>query len=131
MCTDRDLVARVSRARLPYAKRLVSGDLLRACWDVCVRAVPACGVRGCGVGARREPGQRHGCGEAVPDAEGGRRTLVGSPLPLRGHMWALYRRARGELGDVVSSPVRGRVCVGAWAVAASGGSFGAFSLVAI
>jgi len=83
MCTGRDLVARVARARLSYSKRLVSGDLLGACRDVCVRAVPACGVRGCGVGAQREPGQKHGCEEAVPGAAGGRRTLVESPLPRR------------------------------------------------
>ena len=37
----------------------------------CVRAVPACGVCGCCVGARRETGQRHGCGEAVPGDAGG------------------------------------------------------------
>jgi len=84
MCTGRDLVARVAGARLPYAKRLVSGDLLGACRDVCVvRAVPACGVRGCGVGALREPGQRLGCEETVSSVAGGRRTLVESPLPRR------------------------------------------------
>jgi hypothetical protein len=49
-----------SRARA-YAKRLVSGDLVGAYRDVCVRVVPACGVRGCDVGARRGPGERHGC----------------------------------------------------------------------
>ena len=32
MCTGRDLVARVSRARLTYAENLVSGDLLGAYW---------------------------------------------------------------------------------------------------
>jgi hypothetical protein len=53
-----------SRARLPYAENLVSWDLLGACKVVCSRAVPACGIRKCGVGARRESGQRHGCGEA-------------------------------------------------------------------
>ncbi len=98
MCTDRDLVARVARARLPYAKRLVSGDFVGVCRDVCVRVVPACGVRGCCVGAWQEPGQRHGCVEAVQ-----RRTLVGSPLKLRRQMWALYGRERGRLGDTVSS----------------------------
>ena len=103
MCTGLDLVARVARARLPCAKRLVSGDLVGAYWDVCVRAIPACGVRWCGVGARREPGQQHGCGEAVPGAAGGRRTLVESPFQLRRRMWALYGRARGGLGDTVSS----------------------------
>ena len=73
MCTGRDLDARVARARLPYEETLVSWDLLGACEDVCARAVPACGVRKSGVGARRESGQRHGCGEAVPGAASGRR----------------------------------------------------------
>jgi hypothetical protein len=103
MCTGRDLVARVVRARLPHAKRLVSGDLVGACRDVCVRVVHACGVRGCGVGARREPGERHGCVEAVHSTAGRRRTLVGSRLNRRRPMWALYGRARGRLGDAVSS----------------------------
>jgi len=103
MCTDRDLVARVARARLPYAKRLVSGDLVGACRDVCVRVVPACGVRGCCVGAWQKPGHRHGCVEAVHGAAGGRRTLVGPPLKLRRQMWTLYGRARGRMGYAVSS----------------------------
>ena len=102
MCTGRDLVARV-RTRLPHAKRLVSGDLVGACRDVCVRVVPACGVRWCGVGARLEPGELHGCVEAVHGAAGRRRTLVGSRLNQRSPMWALYGRARGRLGDAVSS----------------------------
>jgi hypothetical protein len=71
------------------------------CW--CVRAVPACGVRRCGVGTRRESGQRHACGEAVPGTTGGRRTLVGSPFQQRGHVWSLRGRARGGLVDAVSS----------------------------
>jgi len=80
MCTGHDLVAGVARARLPYAKRLVSGGVLGACRDMCVRAVPACGVRGCGVDARREPGHQHGFCEAFPGDVGGRRALVGSPI---------------------------------------------------
>jgi hypothetical protein len=64
-------------------------------YRVCSRAVPACGVRRCGVGARRESGQRHGCGEAVPDAAGGRCALVGSPLQRRGHLRAVCGRACG------------------------------------
>jgi hypothetical protein len=106
MCTGRDLIARVMRARLPYAEMIVSGDLLGGCRGVCVRAVPACEVRRCCVGARRESGLKHGCGvhgEAVPDATGGRRTLVGSPLQRRRHMWAMYGRTRGGLVDTVSS----------------------------
>jgi len=84
MCTGSNLIARVARTRLTYAENLVLGDLLGPCEDECARAVPACGVRKCGVGARRESGQRHGCGEAVADAAGGRRTLVGSPCSSAG-----------------------------------------------
>jgi hypothetical protein len=51
-----------------------------SCRDMCVRAVPASGVRGYGVDALREPGHQHGCGEAVPGDAGGRRALVGSPV---------------------------------------------------
>jgi len=65
--------------------------------------VPACGVRGCCVGARQEPGHRHGYVEAVHGVAGGRRTLVGSPLKRRRQMWSLYGRTRGRLGGVVSS----------------------------
>ena len=65
----------------------------------CFRAVLACGVRRCGVGARRESGHLHACGEAVPVTEGGRRTLVESPLHRHGHVWSLRGRARGGLGD--------------------------------
>jgi len=63
MCTVIGLIAGVARARLPYAENPVSGDLLGAREDVCARAVPAYGVRKCGMGAWRESGQRHGCGE--------------------------------------------------------------------
>jgi len=80
MCTGRDLVASVARARLQYAKRFVSGGVLGTCRDVRVRAVHACGVRGCGVDARRDHGHQHGCMEAVPGDAGGRRALVGSPV---------------------------------------------------
>ena len=103
MCTVLDLIARVARARLSYAENLVSGDLVGACRDVCVRVVHACGVRGCGVGALREPGERHGCVEAVHSDTGRRRTLVGSRLNRRRPMWALYGRTHGRLGDTVSS----------------------------
>ena len=74
-----------------------------SCRDVCVRVVHACGVRGCGVGARREPVERHACVEAVHNAEGRRRTLVGSRLKRRRQMWTLYGRERGRLCDAVSS----------------------------
>jgi hypothetical protein len=103
MCTGSDLIARVARTRLTYAENLVSWDLLGAYEDGCARAVPACGVRKCGVGARRESGQRHGCVEAVPGAAGGWRTLVGSPLHQRGHVRTVCGRAHGGLGDAVSS----------------------------
>jgi hypothetical protein len=103
MCTGSDLVPGVARARLPYAERPVSGDVLGACRGVCVRAVHACGVRGCGVGVRREPGHhghQHGCEEAVPGDAGGRRALVGSPLAatqmcvvvVRASAWGARRR---------------------------------------
>ena len=52
------------------------------------------------MGARRESGQRRGCGEAVPDAAVGLRALVGSPLPsarlhgdgVRTGAWGVGRR---------------------------------------
>ena len=70
----------------------------------CVRVVPACGVRRCGVGARRESGYLYACGEAVPGTAGGRRTpLVGFPFQRRGHACSLCGRARGGMGDTVSS----------------------------
>jgi hypothetical protein len=115
MCTGSDLIARVAGARMTYAENLVSGDLLGACLGLCVRAVPECGVRRCGVGARRESGQQHGCWEAVSGAAGGRCMLVESPLQRRGHVWALCGRARGGLGDTVSSRSVGssmRGCLG-------------------
>jgi len=103
MCTVSGLIAGVARARLPYAENPVSGDLLGAREDVCARAVPACGVRKCGMGVRRESGQRHGCGEAVPGAAGGRRPLVGSPSQRSAHVRAVCGWSRGGLGDAVSS----------------------------
>ena len=98
---------------------------------VCVRAVPACGVRRCGVGARRESGYLYACGEAVPGTAGGRRTLGGLPSS------DANTRARCAGGHVAGwatlclRAVRGRTCVGAWAGTASGGYFGAFALVAV
>ena len=104
MCTGRSLIAGVARlAQLPYTENPVSGDLLGAREDVCAQAVLACGVRKCGVVARRESGQRHGCGEAVPVAAGGRRPLVGSPSQRSAHVRAVCRWSRGGLGDAVSS----------------------------
>ena len=79
-CALAAILLQASSARLMYAKRLVSGGVLGACRDMCVRAVPACRVHGCGVDARREPGHQHGCGEAMPVDAGGRRVLVGSPV---------------------------------------------------
>jgi len=103
MCTVRGLIAGVARARLTYAENPVSRDLLGAREDVCARAVPAYGVRKCGVGARRESGQRHGCGEALPGAAGGRRRLVGSPSQRSAHVKAVCGWARGWLDGAVSS----------------------------
>ena len=79
MCTVSGLIAGVARARLPYAENPVSGDLLGTREDVCARAVSACGVRKCVVGSRRESGQQHRCGEAVPGAADGRRPLGNAP----------------------------------------------------
>ena len=71
----------VSRARGCRMQRGLFQGAYCACRDVRVRAAHACGVRGCGVDARREHGHQHGCGEAVPGDAGGRRALVGSPVP--------------------------------------------------
>ena len=101
-----------ARARLTYAENLVSGVLLGACEGVCARAVPACGVRKSGVGARRESGQRHRCGEAVPGAAGGRRTLVWSPFQWHGHVRTVCGRTYGGLDDAVSSGSAGSVMRG-------------------
>ena len=60
-------------------KTMFPGPDLRVCDSVRPRAVPACGVRKCGVGESLESGQRHGCREAVPDTTGGRLPLVWSP----------------------------------------------------
>ena len=76
---------------------------MRARLDVCVRIVHVCGVRGCDVGARQGPGERHGCVEAVHGVAGGRRALVESRLRRSGRVWALCGRAREGLGDAVSS----------------------------
>ena len=76
----------------------------------CVRTVPACGVRRCGVGAWRESRYRHACGEAVPGTAGGRRTLQRrAPFQRRRHACSLRWRARGGLGDAVSSRSAGSV----------------------
>jgi hypothetical protein len=106
MCTVSGLIAGVACARLTYAENPsvpVSWDLLGAREDVCARAVPACGVRQCGVGARRESGQRHGCGETVPGAAGGRCPLVGSPSQRNTNVRTVCGWACGGLGDAVSS----------------------------
>jgi hypothetical protein len=69
----------VSRARGCRMQRGLFQGACCACRDVRVQAAHACGVRGCGVDARREHGHQHGCGEAVPGDAGGRHALVGSP----------------------------------------------------
>ena len=80
MCTGRDLVARVSGARLPYAENLVSGTVLAYKGPGVMGVRAGIQSRWCGVDTRREPGHQHGCGEAVPGDAGGRRALVGSPV---------------------------------------------------
>ena len=56
--------------------------------------------------------------------------LVGFPFQ-RGHACSLRGRERGGLVELCLPAVRGRTCVGVWAGAASGGSFGAFVLVTV
>jgi hypothetical protein len=56
---------------------LFPGQVLRTCENVRTWAVPACGVRSCGVRGWRDPGQRRGCGGSVPDAAGGLCPFVG------------------------------------------------------
>jgi hypothetical protein len=54
MCTGRDLMATVARARLPYAENLVSETRMHAGrTTVCARSVPVYRVRSCGEGGRR------------------------------------------------------------------------------
>jgi len=77
MCTGSGLIAGVAGARLTYAECPVSGTSMHAgSITVCARPVPACRVRSCGVGGRRESERRPGCREAVPGTTGGRRPLV-------------------------------------------------------
>ena len=77
-------------------------------------AVPARGVRSCGVRRRREPGQRHGCGGSVPGVAGGRRPLEGSYLRPGARAGTVCGWACRGLGDAVRSggaglSVRGRL----------------------
>jgi len=110
----------------------LSGDILVAYRDVCVRAVHACGLRWCGVDARRESGHQNGCGEVVPGDAGGRCALVGSPPCIDTDT---CRHCAGEHVGSWSTQclpaVLGRACVGAWAGEGPGGSFGAFAQVAV
>ena len=75
---------------------------MRARLDVCVRIVPVCGVRGCDVGARQGPAERHGCVEAVHGVAGGRRALVGSRLRRRWRVWAP--------SSACATPAKGTTC---------------------
>jgi hypothetical protein len=84
------------------------------------------------VRARRESGQRRGCGGAVPDTAGGRRVLVGSPLVSAAGVWGQFTGGRvGGRTTRCLPAVRGRACVDAWAGAASGGYFRAVAPVVI
>jgi hypothetical protein len=76
---------------------------MRAHNGVRTRAVPACGVRSCCVGERRESGQRHGCRGVVHDAVHGRLLLVGSRSQRGARVRAVCGWTRGGLGDAVSS----------------------------
>ena len=130
MCTGSDLIARVACDRLPYAENLVSGDLLGAC-GVRVRSGRSC-VRGsqvrcgCVVGVRVAA-----CVRGGGAWHRGWAALVCFPFQRCGHAYSLRGRARGGLGDTVSSRSAGSGMRRTWAGAASGVSFGAFELVAV
>ena len=103
-----------ARARLPYAENLVSGAGLHTCNGVRSWAVPARGVRSCGVRRLRDPGQRHGCGGSVSGVAGGRRPLEGSYSRPGAHAGTVCGWACRGLGDAVRSggaglSVRGRL----------------------
>jgi hypothetical protein len=88
-------------------KTLFPGPALRAREGVRARAVPACGVRSCGVGGRQESGQRHGCPGAVHDTTGGLRPLVWSCSQRVATARAVCEWTRGGLGVAVSSRCTG------------------------
>ena len=91
MCTGRDLMARVTRARLSYAKNLVSGTRMHAGRiTVCARPVPVYRVRSYGEGGRRESERRHECRETVPDTAGVLRQLF--VVHETGRIWGVCRR---------------------------------------
>ena len=93
MCTGICLIARVADARLTYAEYPVSRTspaCPRGRITVCARSVPACRVRSCGVGGRRESERRPGCRESVHIPTGGRRPLV--VLIAAGRNWGVCER---------------------------------------
>ena len=104
--------------------------MLGAWEDVCVRAVSACGVRGCGVRARRESGQRRGCGGEVPGAAGGRCALVSSLASARERGGSLRAVAWGS-GRHSVFPLCWVWHAWTWAGVSSGGPFRAVAPVAI
>ena len=105
MCTGSGLIAGVAGARLTYAECPVSGTSMHAgSITVCARPVPACRVRSCGVGGRRESERRPGCREAVPGTAGGRRPLV--VLLEAGRNWGVcYRVVAWRAGRLCRSSV--------------------------
>ena len=84
-------------------KTVFPGPAMRTHNSVRTYAVPACGVRSCGVGERRESGQRHGCRGAVHGAVPGLLLLVWSRSQQGVRVGSVYGWTRGGLGDAVSS----------------------------
>ena len=78
-------------------------DALRACEGVRTRAVPVCGVRSCGMGDRRESGQRHGCRGAVHATADEWHPLVGSLSQRGAHVREVCEWTCKGLDDAVSS----------------------------
>ena len=132
MCTGSGLIAGVAGARLTYAECPVSGTSMHAgSITVCARPVPACRVRSCGVGGRRESERRPGCREGV-DWHRGWAETVGRPARDGAQLGGV--RAHGRVSGrakLCLPTVRSRACVDAWAGEASGGSFRTVAPVAV
>jgi hypothetical protein len=84
-------------------KTLFLGQSPHTCDGVRSWAVPARGVRSCGVRRRRDPGQRHGCGGSVSGVAGGRRPLEWSYSRPGAHAGTVCWWACRGLGDAVRS----------------------------
>jgi hypothetical protein len=103
-CALAALLLPESRAHCCHVQEtLFPEPALRASGGVRAQAVPARGVRSCGVREQREPGQQHGCGGSVPGAAGGLHPLVESCSQPVVHVGEVCEWACGGLGDAVSS----------------------------